>query len=117
VGGTSLLAVSGLRNADGAAPTVMRQLASIVGAGLGYALMILPGYLAGLPLGLMLLSMSGQELGADGMPLLLGSTMAGLVGLCFYRLAMLASEGRSLRMAHAQRIASACQSTSARRAT
>jgi hypothetical protein len=97
VGGTAMLGVSGLRNKDGSGPGGLWLLGTLSGAAVGYAVLLIPAFALSVPLGMILLSMSGGELGADGLPVLLGASMAGLAGVALYWLAVLASDDRSLR--------------------
>ncbi len=102
VGGTAMLAVSGLRNRDGSGPGVWRLLGTLTGAIVGLAVLAFPAFPLGLALGIMLLSMSGGELGADGLPVLLMGPISGLAGVALYWLAVLASEDRSFRSAYTE---------------
>ncbi|HJR39629.1 MAG TPA: hypothetical protein VJ819_14705 [Nocardioidaceae bacterium] len=106
VGGTAMLVVSGVRNADGSGPGAWRLFGTLFGAAAGCAALVIPAFALGLPLGMILLSMSGGELGADGLPILLGAPMAGLAGVASYWLAALASEDRSLRRMYTERVTS-----------
>jgi hypothetical protein len=49
-----------------------------------YCIALFPAFQIGVPVGIMAQALAGGELGADGLPLLMGGVFAGLAGVAGY---------------------------------
>jgi hypothetical protein len=66
---------------------------AVIATTTAFCVAIVPAFYIGIPAGMMAQSLAGGELGADGLPLLMGGVVAGLSGLAGYAAVLMRRSG------------------------